>query len=107
MKKTLSPPPPIPDVSKLRGIVKTSPRGRRYKLYTVPLSALPAFLEAKKLEPKKSFHFPPEARGETEEERARDWVLGVKRILRKGRSSFPAVSSISLIMSRLQKEKVK
>lgn len=61
----LSPTPPAPELS---GVLKRSPGGRPYRIYTVALSALPQFLEKKGFEPKLFFYFSPE----------KDHVLGVK-----------------------------
>jgi hypothetical protein len=69
MKSKTKLPSPAPPAPELSGIVKTSPRGRKYRVYTVSLSLLPQFLEKEKLDPKVYFYYIPE----------RDYFLGCKR----------------------------
>jgi hypothetical protein len=51
-------------------VEKTSPKGKRYRVCTIPLMLLPLLLESEHLEPKSFFRFAPE-NGE---------VLGVRTI---------------------------
>lgn len=62
----LSPTPPAPE---LAGILKRTPSGKQYRVYTVALSALPQFLEERDFDPKLFFYYAPES----------DWVLGVRK----------------------------
>lgn len=68
-KKKTSPPPLEPALPAPAGVVKTSPSGKRYRVLTIPLMDLPAFLEKNNLEPKTYFYYPPES----------DWFLGVRK----------------------------
>lgn len=51
-----------------KGIVKTTPSGRRYRVTVVPLELLPRFFALTDLEPRTYFYFIPEG----------DYCLGVR-----------------------------
>lgn len=84
-RKETSPPPPAPPSPE--GVIKTTPGGKVYRLYTIPVMDYPAFLEREKLDPKGYFHYPPEEDKtipqDTPENRLRRYrsgfVLGVRR----------------------------
>lgn len=78
-KEEVSPPPPEPGT--WEGVIKKTPTGKIYRLYTIPLADLPAFLERKDFESKMYFRYPPEVefnRDGTEIPYSGD-VLGVRR----------------------------
>ena len=68
-KKPSSSPAPLAPI-RPAWITKTSPKGRQYRVCTLPLDLLPRLLEAEALEPRAFFYYPPEG-GE---------VLGVSKI---------------------------
>lgn len=69
MKKTRDPAPQAPAAPDPEGVIKTSPRGTMYRVYTVPLMAYPKFMEKKGFVPKMYFYFAPEG----------EEVLGVRK----------------------------
>lgn len=43
-------------------ITKTSPKGKKYRVCTIPLDLLPLLIDTEKLEPKLYFYYLPEKR---------------------------------------------